>query len=122
MSNRPGVMRLRAVLRGYETRTRPRRSPFQCPLGDWGHVSTFGPALSNGTENSVELAADPGAWRGVGKCAGVNDKVDRLRRSSIDRAATKRSRRPLVGRFRDMIVNDVGGVSALQHSAKAIED
>jgi hypothetical protein len=57
----------------------------------------------------------------VGKCAGVNDKVDRLRRSSIDRAATKRSRRPLVGRFRDMIVNDVGGVSALQHSAKAIE-
>ena len=42
------------------------------PEGDLGLVSTSDPVLSNGTGESVEVAAGPGARRGVGKCAGAN--------------------------------------------------
>jgi len=55
-----------------------------------------------------------------GKCAGVNDQPIACGEAA---SATpyKATRRPVVGRFRDTIDKDVGGVSAQQHSAKAIE-
>jgi hypothetical protein len=67
------------------------RSPLWCPLsGDWGLVTKVRSLPSaRGPGTSVEAAAAPGAWRGVGKCAGGNAGPIRFWRISISYAATK---------------------------------
>jgi len=65
MPNRPCDMPVRTVLRGDDTRTRPR-SPSRCPLGIGVLFRRSGPALSTGPVSFVEVAAGPrrveGCW------------------------------------------------------------
>jgi hypothetical protein len=55
-----------------------------------------------------------------GKCAGVNDQPI-AGGEAASATPCKATCRPFVGRFRDTIDKDAGGVSAQQHSANAIE-
>jgi hypothetical protein len=86
------------------------------PEGDLGLVSTSGPVLSNGTGESVEVAAGPQArGGGVGKCAGGQRWADRFRRIGISRTTPKQPCGYVVGRLLDTFDKDLSGVSAAQH-------
>jgi hypothetical protein len=66
---------------------------------------------ARGPGSSVEVAAGPGARRGMwGSAPGQ-------RRISIHHATTKQRYQSVVCRFLDAFDKDVGGVSAVQHSA-----
>jgi hypothetical protein len=116
MPHRPCLIIPRFHAAGY--RSRPR-SPSWCPLsGDWGVVAKVRSLPSaRGPGTSVEVAAAPGAWRGVGKCAGGNAGAERSWRINIAHPATKQRCRCVVCRLLDVFDKDVGGVSAEQHPA-----
>jgi hypothetical protein len=76
----------RAVLRGYETRTRPRRSPFDAPLGIGVLSRRPVPPSATGPKTSVEVAAGPGARRDEGEMRRGQRSTDCLRRSSVSHA------------------------------------
>jgi hypothetical protein len=73
MPHRPCVISAACGSTRQDIRSRPR-SPSWCPLsGDWGLVTKVRSLPSaRGPGTSVEVAAAPGAWRGVGKCARGN--------------------------------------------------
>jgi hypothetical protein len=87
------------------------------PEGDLGLVSTSDPVLSNGTGESVEVAAGPQArGGGVGNAPGANAGPIAFAESRSALRTTKRLRRPIVGRLLDTSDKDLRGVSALQQS------
>jgi hypothetical protein len=73
MPHRPCVIFVACGSTRQDIRPRPR-SPSWCPLsGDGVFVAKVRSLPSaRGPGTSVEVAAAPGAWRGVGKCAGGN--------------------------------------------------
>jgi hypothetical protein len=88
------------------------------PEGDLGLVSTSGPALSNGTGESVEVAAGPQARGGsVGKAPGANAKLIAFGESRSATSDSKTTVRSVVGRLLDTSTKDPSVVSVLQHSA-----
>ncbi len=89
MPHRPCVIPTARGSTRQDIRSRPW-SPSWCPLsGDLGLVTKVRSLPSaRGPGASVEVAAAPGAWRGVGKCAG-GYAADRCWRISISHALTK---------------------------------
>jgi hypothetical protein len=118
MPDRPCVIRAACGFTRQDIRSR-LRSPSWCPLsGDWGLVAKVRSLPSaRGPGIAVEVAAAPGAWRGVGKCAGGNAGPIVSEKSASATRQQEQRCRSVVCRFLDALDKDVGGVSPAQHQA-----